>query len=383
MLSQIYSLLLILIKVVFWYLICSLGRILFEIIKNLRTQVFNKDLKFSRKDLENRFVLITGATSGIGLANSLYFHARGFKVIACYYSADEPGFKRLESLNDVDSIYLVKLDVRSESSIALCYQRVNEIFTEIQNAKLHALINVAGVAFMAKSQFMPRKFARATIETNLLGPILMVQQFLPLLIKCPGSRIINTSSGLAFLPTRYNAAYCATKLGLTNYTNCLRLDLAKYDVQTITIHPGNLILNTPILNNSFEDGLTKILSELTDEEREIYNDELEEHKILLKQISSLRERPINLELSLKNKLSKNVRRVAAIFSGCVSGKELHLTGVMRSYDNAIYMRQPPWEMFAANPIYDIVSGSFLHIVGHSTRTWMLEFLARRNFHLLY
>ena len=371
-----------------WYIIYSTVRILLKVALKLRYEVYNESLKLKRSEQANRLILVTGATSGIGLALTHHLVESGFPVIACFYSKQEPGYRQIEELIEEKGskskpiVKLVELNVRSADSIRRCREEVNETLEANPDLGLHALVNVAGVAYMHKVQWMPDEYTRNVVETNLLGPMRMVKQFLPQLIRAPNSRIVNVASAIAFIPTPFNAAYCATKAGLTHYTNSIEIDLQKYGLKTVTIHPGNVIRNTSILTTSIGDGLETIVAQLTDEELELYSEELEIHKREMSIVSKLQRKPGSLDLKWSSRFSTNAKRILARSTGCAVGDELQFTTFINSFDNAIRMFSPPREMFAGNRYFDTVIGSIIEIVGHSTRRDLGIALAKSAINIL-
>jgi uncharacterized oxidoreductase len=85
------------------------------------------------------------------------------------------------------------------------------------------------------------------IDINLLGPVRMVEQFLPFLITKPHAAIINTSSGLAFVPLPSAPIYCATKAAIHSYTQSLRVQLQNTNVKVFELAPPPT--STPLMDN--------------------------------------------------------------------------------------------------------------------------------------
>lgn len=75
------------------------------------------------------------------------------------------------------------------------------------------------------------------VETNLSGPIRMVNQFLPHLMKQPSAAVMNVSSALAFVPFAISPVYGATKAGIHSYTRSLRVQLKNTSVQVFELAP--------------------------------------------------------------------------------------------------------------------------------------------------
>ena len=356
-----------LVKFLIWYLIYTLGAIALRILFKLRYEVYNEDLKYKQAECKNRIVIVTGATSGIGLAATNHFYTKGFVVVGCFYSKNEPGYEKLETRTRVAdsryrSMYLVELDVKSSESIENCFKQVKAIMADRPELQLHALVNVAGVGYFHKFQWISRDLIRNTVETNLLGPMMMTRQFLHLLIGNPGSRVVNVSSPMAYIPVEYNSVYGATKAGLAQFTSALEADTLRYGVKTVTIYPGNLIQNTSILNSSMATKLAKIIPELNDDEKRIYKNELDDHRKDFELLETVLNEPDDTKLSHES----NSAKALLFVSGSVDGKELHLSeSFMQSFDNSIRLKDPRREMFAGNSFFNIVMGSSLELVSRS------------------
>ena len=87
----------------------------------------------------------------------------------------------------------------------------------------------------------------AEIEINLLGPVRMVEQFLPFLKTKRQAAIINSSSGLAFVPLPTAPIYCATKAAIHSYTQSLRVQLQNTNIKVFELVPPST--NTPLMDN--------------------------------------------------------------------------------------------------------------------------------------
>ncbi|PHH86719.1 hypothetical protein CDD83_9853 [Cordyceps sp. RAO-2017] len=145
-------------------------------------------------------VLITGCTpGGIGHALALEFHARGCHVIATA--------RRLEVIQELEGkgLTIIPLDVTSKESVASCRAKVGEL----TNGRLDILVNNAGRPHVFPALDNDIEDARLTYETNVLGPMLMVQSFIDLLIPARGL-IINVSSASSEVPYLFNPLVSAS-----------------------------------------------------------------------------------------------------------------------------------------------------------------------------
>jgi uncharacterized oxidoreductase len=175
-------------------------------------------------------VLITGATSGIGLELALQLLALNNTVIVT--GRDEVKLQKIS--REHPNLHTIQSDVSDPKAIATLYQIVAERFP-----RLNILINNAGI--MRKINLQDKgsdlKDIGLEIETNLLGPIRMVKQFLPLLSVQPSAAIVNVSSGLAFSPFPISPIYCATKAGLHSFTQSLRVQLKDSKIKVFELAP--------------------------------------------------------------------------------------------------------------------------------------------------
>lgn len=173
-------------------------------------------------------ILITGGGSGIGQALAHRFHDLGNTVIIAG--------RRMEALEDAiagrERMHAMPLDIESAQGIADFAKRVVAEFPA-----LNVLINNAGI-MRYEALDRPRDLgdAEATITTNLLGPIRLIDALLPQLSTQPDSALVNVSSGLAFVPMVLAPTYCATKAAIHSYTVALRVAL-KGKVEVIELVP--------------------------------------------------------------------------------------------------------------------------------------------------
>jgi len=175
-------------------------------------------------------VLVTGGTSGIGRALATQLLAAGATVIITGRSAE-----RLAAVQrELPGLHTLVCDQRDPASIA---RAAHELLQS--HPRLDTLINNAGVGRHLDLQD-PALGAHALedeIRSNLIGPIQWVGHLLPHLLRQPQARIVNVSSGLAFVPMPLKPVYCATKAGLHSYTQSLRVQLARSRVRVIELVP--------------------------------------------------------------------------------------------------------------------------------------------------
>jgi NAD(P)-dependent dehydrogenase (short-subunit alcohol dehydrogenase family) len=181
--------------------------------------------------------LVTGANRGIGLELVKQLAARGKRVFATARQLEKA--HALQELGEQynGQIVIISLDVTDPSSIADCYAQVEAYTSEVD-----VLINNAGVGDSSE------KLGEITQETllriymvNTAGPLLVAQQFLPMLTKGEGKKIVNISSGAGSIAMRKDGrmyAYCASKAALNMLTKILSLSLKSFGIVVISQCPG-------------------------------------------------------------------------------------------------------------------------------------------------
>lgn len=175
-------------------------------------------------------VLITGGSSGIGLAMAVRFLSIGNRVIITGRDQNK--------LNLVKTRY-PELDV---FACDLANQQDLERLVEFVHAKysgLNLLVNNAGVQF--NYEFQEGAFLSDKIEyevaVNLIAPMKLTAYLLPLLLQNGKGAIINVSSALFMSPKKLASVYCATKSGIHSFTKTLRYQLATTEIKVFEIIP--------------------------------------------------------------------------------------------------------------------------------------------------
>lgn len=193
-------------------------------------------------DLQHNTILITGGTSGFGLEFAVRFLALGNTVIITGRNAQ----KLQETKQKFPAIHTIQSDVSKAEDISELFWQVSREFPH-----LNILINNAGEMrkMIIHDQHDLEDITRE-ISINLMGPIRMVQEFLPHLKKQENAAILNVTSGIALMAFPLTPIYSASKSGLRAYTQSLRVQLKHTDVKVFElIAPGS---PTP-LNEQFLD----------------------------------------------------------------------------------------------------------------------------------
>jgi uncharacterized oxidoreductase len=191
--------------------------------------------------LENRTVLITGGTSGIGLELAKQLHQRGNTVIVTGRDQE----KLDDARRELPGVHTFKSDVSDPAAIAALRHGVVAQFPA-----LDTLVNNAGIMRnLNLNQDRDLNDVTREIEVNFSGPVRMVQQFLPHLKTRKDALIVNVSSGLAFIPFPTSPVYSATKAAIHSFTQSLRVQLNGTGVTVIELAPP--AVETPLLRGEF------------------------------------------------------------------------------------------------------------------------------------
>ena len=186
---------------------------------------------------DKHVALVTGANRGIGVETVKQLADLGYVVIMTARSAHK-GLKSAQTLiKQFQNIEFIPLDVNDLSSIRSCITRVGDKF-----GKLDILVNNAAINYddWHTPSIANMNEVRSTIETNLIGPWVLIQQFLPLLRKSKKARVVNVSSQSGALNgmTGGTPAYSVTKAGLNVLTIKFAAELRSEGILVNAVCPG-------------------------------------------------------------------------------------------------------------------------------------------------
>ncbi|MEA3639999.1 MAG: SDR family oxidoreductase [Lamprobacter sp.] len=179
-----------------------------------------------------RSILITGCSSGIGLACAKGLATRGWRVIA---SARQPA--DVERLQTEDGLEAVQLDLSRSESIASGLRDA----LALTDQRLDALFNNGAYGQPGAVEDLTTETLRAQFETNFFGWHDLTRQVIPLMRAQGQGRIVQNSSVLGFVALPFRGAYVASKFALEGLTDTLRLELQGSGIEVVLIEPGPIL----------------------------------------------------------------------------------------------------------------------------------------------
>ncbi len=177
---------------------------------------------------ENRSVLITGCSSGIGECVAHGLHQRGYRVFAGVRNpSDRAAF-------EMAGIECLVLDYCDSSSIKSAVEQV----LEKTNGHLYALFNNGAYGQPGACEDLSREAIRQQFETNVFGWMELTNLVIPVMRAQGYGRIIQNSSILGFVTMSMRGAYNASKFAIEGFSDTMRLELAGTDIHVSLIEPG-------------------------------------------------------------------------------------------------------------------------------------------------
>lgn len=202
------------------------------------------------KSLTDKKCFITGAASGIGRATAIAAAQEGALLF----------------LTDIDRQKLdeVTREIRAAGGRVAAsrdfdvadFDAVRDFAREIHavHGAMDVVMNVAGIAIWGAVERLRHEQWRRAIEVNLMGPIHVIECFLPPMIKArKGGHLVNVSSAAGLLGLPWHAPYSASKFGLRGISEVLRFDLRRHGIGVSLVCPGGV--DTGLVNTVEIEGL--------------------------------------------------------------------------------------------------------------------------------
>ena len=184
-------------------------------------------LSFAEDISGQKAVLVTGASSGIGLRIAETLAENGYYVYAG--ARKQADLKRLDAIENMSS---VMLDVTKQEDINAAVDIVSA-----EGRGLWGIVNNAGVLKQSQLTVDPIDDVRLTFDVNVFGPVRVNSAFLPLMEKT-GGRIVTISSLNGFAAVGGDGGYSASKFAVEGYMDSLAAELADTKIHVSVVQPG-------------------------------------------------------------------------------------------------------------------------------------------------
>jgi len=182
----------------------------------------------------NKIILITGATSGIGLASARKFAENGDKLILTGRNTERLTEIKKELIDKGTQVLTLVFDVRDNEAAKRCIDSLPEEWQ-----KIDVLVNNAGLALGLEPEYMgsPEDW-ETMIDTNIKGLLTMTRLVVPGMVERNRGHIINIGSVAGDAAYAGGNVYCATKAAVKALSDGLRIDVANTAVRVTNLKPG-------------------------------------------------------------------------------------------------------------------------------------------------
>lgn len=218
---------------------------------------------------QDKKCLITGAASGIGKAVALQLGKLGAVLILTDIQREQLA----STANEIKAYggniaYVEALDITN-------FEKVKQFGEQViqKVGSLDIVMNIAGIAIWGAVDKMQHEEWKQVIDVNLMGPIHIIETFLPKMIsEKNGGHLVNVASAAALFGLPWHGAYCASKYGLRGLSDVLRHDLKRHKIKVHLVCPG--AVDTGLVNTIRISGL-----EITDEKFKTLKKQFQRHAV--------------------------------------------------------------------------------------------------------
>jgi NAD(P)-dependent dehydrogenase (short-subunit alcohol dehydrogenase family) len=178
-------------------------------------------------------VLVTGASSGIGLEIAVFLAQHGYQVYATMRNLERRGDLDATAARRNAKLDVLQLDVTDDASIRKAVETVAS-----RSGELYGLVNNAGSILSGYFEEVSDEEMRQVFDANFFGTLSMTRAVLPMMRKAQRGRIVIMSSTGGRLGSPGNSAYCSSKFALEGLAECLLQEMALFGIQVSLVEPG-------------------------------------------------------------------------------------------------------------------------------------------------
>ena len=195
------------------------------------------------KDLRGKRCFITGAASGIGRATALAAAARGAELFLTDIAAEglEQVAQEIRQAGGIVS-HVKAADVSDHDAIVALAAEIHAA-----HGPMDVVMNIAGISAWGTIERLEHRHWQQMIDVNLMGPINVLECFVPPMVEAGrGGHVVNVSSAAGLFGLPWHAAYSASKFGLRGISEVLRFDLRRHGIGVSLVCPGGV--RTPLVD---------------------------------------------------------------------------------------------------------------------------------------
>lgn len=174
---------------------------------------------------EQKVIVITGVSSGIGRMTAEKFAQRGCRVFGTV--------RNTANAKPIEGVVLIEMDVRDERSVR---DGVHAIID--QTKRIDVLVNNAGGSLVGAVEETSIAEAQMLFDTNVFGTLRVTQAVLPIMRAQHAGRIVNISSVLGFLPAPYMGLYAASKHAIEGLSETLDHEVRNFGIRVVLVEPS-------------------------------------------------------------------------------------------------------------------------------------------------
>jgi NAD(P)-dependent dehydrogenase (short-subunit alcohol dehydrogenase family) len=178
-------------------------------------------------------VLVTGASSGIGLEIAVFLARQGYRVYATMRNLDRRGELDAAAARHKVQLDVLQLDITDEASVREAVRTIAS-----RSGELFGLVNNAGAILRGYFEDVSDQELRSVFEANVFGTMALTRAVLPMMRAAHRGRVIIMSSTGGRLGSPGNSAYCASKFALEGFAECLQQEMVLFGVQVSLVEPG-------------------------------------------------------------------------------------------------------------------------------------------------
>jgi NAD(P)-dependent dehydrogenase (short-subunit alcohol dehydrogenase family) len=184
-----------------------------------------------------RIAVVTGTSTGIGLATSLELARKGWRVFAGMRNLAKAGPLREAAGKQDLPVEVIELDVTVQESIDRAFAAVRA------HGPVDVLVNNAGIGGATPLEFVPEAEHRAIFETNYFGAIRCIHAVLPEMREHQTGAIVNVTSMTGRIATPNQIPYSASKFALDCAGEALAFEVRRFGIRVVNIEPGVIMTN--------------------------------------------------------------------------------------------------------------------------------------------